>query len=980
MDFALPYFQQWVRDKIEERDAGVRATNAAIATDEEAAAASAASNAPKVKGPEAAISDLEADMRLLQKTGMQLTAKSITPEAMNAINANLPVSITAEEAATRINEAMENGEELKIGKIFQPTGSTANTKPMSATNTFTVDDTLSDLAALKQRALVGINVNPDKLPASVQGVVDDAFVDELTNAIKTDDEMAIRRLFDEAAQRVQDAANAPSPGIMRAEEATMDPVPLKTLVGDLQALKRFALSGQAIPDEALTEAIVSAVQAVSGSYEDAADLLTALNAMVERGDTVAIEATFDPAIEMLENQAAEDRRSGVWGLDFEPEEWKSILSVEPELLPAEASPAAPVKKWDWADYYTKQSSMSETDFTRYRVEIQDGLLEYLKTGETTNAGALSFMESYGDLFEGARLGFDNLGREVNVDLRKKYGNTIINALDAINMDYVAGDQYIEAIFAASQAYEEAMSAEVAPEASEVLARDAEMQRLIDEGLIHPSEAYTVRRDSPEDVAAAQADAYFAENPQALETIINVAETSKATAAADEANRLAEQKALQDQAIAEREAFIETAVPTALEAFEAVNAGTADDNQSAIVRSARMVVTDTVRAQDDTYVKMYTQVVSLASGGFDPEMAPSATYEERAQYSVGIAVGMLAMNTVDDHLGIAKNLNMTLSEFYELFPELYVSPEQLVERAQEEYTSAWLAFGNGLDAQIDAAYEIMEREEAQDKANQYDPEAVQSGGIGMMKAIGMGVETGWETHRVGWLDMFEAYCVMGVEGLDQEFNLRTAYDTRKELYTDISAATAGVKDETFRTDLEQELASTVDIYNFPLSPEAIRARDKKIELQNNINAAAKIVAEHATPMEQFAFGTTQMLTNTGMTMTEFALLNAATGASAGVGFLPSTMRAISGALTFGGAEGAEMALNVYEKTGDRKAAVGAGYGVSAVIGWANSQQAMNLKVFGQGMPNTIQAAFKAGAAKLAIQNPGAFGRLANVLAA
>ena len=265
--------------------------------------------------------------------------------------------------------------------------------------------------------------------------------------------------------------------------------------------------------------------------------------------------------------------------------------------------------------------------------------------------------------------------------------------------------------------------------------------MIEEGLIHPSEAYTVRRDSPDDVAAAQADAYFAENPQALETIVNVAETSKASAEADEANRLAEQKALQDQAIAEREAFIETAVPAALEAFEAVNAGTADDNQSAIVRSARMVV-NTVRAQDDTYVKLNQQIMEMATGGMDSTLIVGQ--EDEATQGIGLAVSLLAMNAYDDHLGIAKNLNMSLAEFYQRYPELYVAPEQLIERARAEYTDIWSEFGNGVDGHIDAVEEIMAREAAQDKANQYDPEAAQRGGIGIIDGARLGTKAGWET--------------------------------------------------------------------------------------------------------------------------------------------------------------------------------------------------------------------------------------------
>lgn len=113
----------------------------------------------------------------------------------------------------------------------------------------------------------------------------------------------------------------------------------------------------------------------------------------------------------------------------------------------------------------------------------------------------------------------------------------------------------------------------------------------------------------------------------------------------------------------------------------------------------------VANKDKTY-RQYSKFLEAAAPGEnsyadlqmqagDPNSPANTIGGYDAVYNRGVS--MLAMNTLDRDMQYAAALGMSLEEYYEEFPELSKSPEQIMEEAKAEYDAKWGEYASDPDA-------------------------------------------------------------------------------------------------------------------------------------------------------------------------------------------------------------------------------------------------------------------------------------------
>ncbi len=921
VDFSMPYFEMAVREKVAEAAEAIETPEVeAPAIAEEAAA----EDMPAEDLPKADLKGFEEALLARQKTGLTITADAITPETLDAINSAGAANLTREQAVENINAAI-----------------------------------LSD--------------DPDAIARALRG-------EEAIVAKAPSDPREGTKLAGKLAEQAE-----PEWTRKTLQPATVEA--LQVVYSD--AVGKLG-TNQAVDPKLFTPEVVATVNATTGSNYDEESLRKFVNQAVVTGNTDALTllraenltaanpAEVDAVVRAQDAKDAlkEPSREGSrMAEEMERVESAGRAAQAPAQEPeAEPTAEAPVNDWSWEDYREREARMAPGDFARYNVDMRNGIAEYLQTGETDNAAAKSFLKTHGTLFEGETY-VDSMTGEGGDVRAQKYGQTIADALDAIDLRYVSPDEYIRMIFQIAADYDTARATEPTEEIREAIEADEIYQQAVEEGLVSGDNALT-----DDAVNAMKLDAFYEANPDRLRTVTALADLSRQRAQEAEEQRAQDAQAAAERQLAEREEYVSTMSASGIAAFRAVKDGSATEDTKQFATALRAYCTDEARGNDAAYMEIYTQTRDVAMrklGIGTGENIDVGMVSDLDSYHAAESILFMAMNDVDEQLGIAQVCNMTLAEFYERYPDQRIDPEKAVQAAQDEFNQTWNRFGDDLEAMSQASEEILAREVSEDEeavrllaeANGETP----GEGVGFGRAVGEGVKQGANQWVYKLADMMDFYVYTGVEALGENETYLRSYYTRGELYAELNEAIAGTEDEKLRAAYQQQLDASVDIYNANLDPEAIRHRNYMAGLKKNIEDSQEFIAKNGTRAEQIVASATAGLTDTALTLASVSAANAATGGAL------STTTAILG---WGLPASTDLARETYERTGNYRAAQAAGAGYAAIDGIINSATSKNLLpkfAGGVGVSDELAAAaIKSGATRLMITNPTAAQRMLNAL--
>lgn len=166
------------------------------------------------------------------------------------------------------------------------------------------------------------------------------------------------------------------------------------------------------------------------------------------------------------------------------------------------------------------------------------------------------------------------------------------------------------------------------------------------------------------------------------------------------------------------------------ARDAADAGTMDDSQSMINGIIMAADVSSISGGDKTYKKYSRYIEARAPGensyadlqmqAGDPNSPANTIGGYDALYNRGVSA--LAMEVLDRDMHYAAALGISLDEYYEEFPELAKSPEQMMADAQEEFDRKWKEFGNTPEAlQLVNEFFGIGKEEASGEDGEAAPE-------------------------------------------------------------------------------------------------------------------------------------------------------------------------------------------------------------------------------------------------------------------
>jgi len=546
------------------------------------------------------------------------------------------------------------------------------------------------------------------------------------------------------------------------------------------------------------------------------------------------------------------------------------------------------------------------------VDLRRGVKDILSGRETTDDNAQKWFSMYGQLLD-REARFDLGGVVSHTDMRKmgrlKLGPITLAALDETGTEYTTADERIDQALQISRDYETA------------------------------------------EASGLTIDEYYQQNPDALAQITGYAKIAQEREA-QETERLR----------AERDALIQERDQLLSEALMATRVGTASPEQESISRQFYEMNMDAVRKNDEQYQLL------LGEAGLRAQRIPESRLEGGE-----FAISLMAMRPFDNDLRYANALGVSLSEYYELYPERTITMDESFEAAQNEFRQIWTEFGAQMNGAYAAYEEILRRypdlEKVGDDAPK-EPTAIGEG-VGYLTATGKGAEIGWNQHLNSWLGNVKFY-VTDQEKKDIAAFMRGVY-TRPEYRQAVEESIAAITDSEAQKYWVDQLAALDaeggDIYTigYNLPSEAIA--EKMREKQANIETAQTYLYENGTEGEVFWANLTAAGVDNGLAMLQTTALTALGGGGMAANVVATTT-------AFGLREGAELGNELVEGGTSLGAARWWGIAAAALTGVMESLTNVNFMPEGLGgnAPWSVHNLVKRGGAKLFGENPGTIAKL------
>ncbi len=226
-------------------------------------------------------------------------------------------------------------------------------------------------------------------------------------------------------------------------------------------------------------------------------------------------------------------------------------------------------------------------------------------------------------------------------------------------------------------------------------------------------------------------------------------------------------------------------------------------------------------------------------------------------------------TVD--IRMAKYAGMTLSEYYEKYPEMKKTPKELIQAGKQFSEQKWGVSG-GFDL-----YGFLFGTSASD---------LTGSGIGTGEAIGKGAEVGVNRFGEGFVGFWHNYVTWKDEDTVKQWN-RANYGTdRRSAGIDFDTAISNLKDPAEKQYWTALKAATKDVLDLPFNFADSETLNSLYSVKSNIKEIEEYIFKNATPEEFAAFQIASSVTENALSMATAAAVTSGTGfsyAGTAVGF-------------------------------------------------------------------------------------------------
>lgn len=339
----------------------------------------------------------------------------------------------------------------------------------------------------------------------------------------------------------------------------------------------------------------------------------------------------------------------------------------------------------------------------------------------------------------------------------------------------------------------------------------------------------------------------------------------------------------------------------------------DMNETMVVQSVLSMDVSKVAKADETYqdtmgyfddyVAENLSVDALMQDGvsfsYGNEMDMSFDYLQLQQSGAAVysrGVKDIAAEKLDAEMRMAAAYGMSLSEYYEAYPERARSGEQLIAEARAEYDTAWNEFGNtlyGLE-EIEASMKAEDEEQVTKGEDILGPRDViafiidkwdRSMGLNLAKTGNFLLYSGDKDQKVGHLrDQYdnnpEAFAAdLNEWEKDELKRLQEIYEptmsSRKWLsehgddrYGDVQSFEDWVNtadEAAYYREIKAQREANPDIFNIGMSVDEIKSNKYIFDQSANIANIDKVVAENGSEADNLAYGVGVSLMNSGTVM-------------------------------------------------------------------------------------------------------------------
>lgn len=286
----------------------------------------------------------------------------------------------------------------------------------------------------------------------------------------------------------------------------------------------------------------------------------------------------------------------------------------------------------------------------------------------------------------------------------------------------------------------------------------------------------------------------------------------------------------------------------------------DDNQKQFIAEIKgMPVTDSDYS-DPAYVRAEDSLMNLS---FDDLVSKDKTYAQYTDVTVSVEIKRTALDALDTDIRIAKSAGLTLSQMYEMFPEMRKDPYEMMDYARKSVEQKWTV--DDPASVFGWLFGVNEKD-------------LTGEGVGTGTALLKGSESGGLQFAQGYTGFVRNYFTETDEGTVQAWN-RKRYGGpmgRVAAKKDFSKSIEGIADPEQKTYWQNYTNRVKDIYDLPFN---FSDQAMLNALYNNKKALKQIesfMLSNATPAEYGAFMVTSSLVDNSLSMGTALATTALTG--------------------------------------------------------------------------------------------------------
>lgn len=341
--------------------------------------------------------------------------------------------------------------------------------------------------------------------------------------------------------------------------------------------------------------------------------------------------------------------------------------------------------------------------------------------------------------------------------------------------------------------------------------------------------------------------FYEENPERAQAIIGF--TEAAQTAQEEADK---------QAAYQKEQEAEEYRIKAIDTLYAQASGQSltEEQNGILARMDSTQITEDDRS-DPAYSSLEDAIYKTTYGDIQrPGDAPLINSDS----VIGIEYATMATEALDYDVRIAKSIGMTLSQYYEKFPDAKKDPAEIVQYAKEAVDKKW---------NDSSVYSWLFG---------ISPDELNGQGVGALSSAGKGVEKGGLQAYGGALGYAQGFITFDNEENVKAFN-RSIYGGvmgRQRAGADFDKAIAGIKDPESKAYWENARNSVKDILDLPFNFADQSMLNAIYANKEAIKVIDKYMVDNATPFEYAEFISVASITENGIYMGVTAGTTALTG--------------------------------------------------------------------------------------------------------